>query len=198
MNKYCWVDTESNFNIPELIRLNTELFEKHEKYHQGDFYGGVGFQGRTEQDTISAPDSGPLVVNDSYKRLPPKDEYPAIAEKIEKICKRHETLCVGEYARILDYLESKGWHTFRARVMTLLPNNPSNWHLDGYDNSLRYHIPLITNEQFYLQWKDVEGQHSCHIPANGKGYFFRTDVQHQYINRGTEPRIHIVIDIIKK
>lgn len=198
MNKYCWVDSESSFNIPELIKLYNELFSSQEKFSQGDFYSGVGFQGKHIKDTESAPLSGPLIKGEYYKKLPPKSEYPEIEKEIEKICQRHVDLCVGEYNRILDYLEEQGWHTFRARVMTLLPGNPSNWHVDGYDNSMRYHIPLITNEQFYLQWRDVEGIHSIHIPANGKGYFFRTDIQHQYINRGTEPRIHIVIDIKKK
>lgn len=198
MNKYCWVDEESNFNIPELIRLYNDLFLPLEKFNQGDYYSGLGFQGQHVLDTESAPLSGPLTYGEYYKKLPPKTEYPAVEKKLEEICQRHLKLCVGEYARILDYLESKGWYTFRARVMTLLPGNPSNWHVDGYDTSMRYHIPLITNEQFYLQWRDLEGIHSIHIPANGKGYFFRTDVQHQYINRGQAPRIHIVIDIKKK
>jgi hypothetical protein len=197
MNKYCQIDPASNFNISELINIYNELFVKQEKFSQGDFYSGVGFQGRDARDTKSAPIDGPLLGSAPHMRLPPRSEYPAAEKYIEEICQRHKTLCVGEYANILDYLEMHGWFTFRARVMTLLPNNPVNWHVDGYDTSMRYHVPIITNDQFYLQWRDIEGVHSCHIPANGKGYFIRTDVPHQYINRGTEPRTHIIIDIRK-
>jgi hypothetical protein len=198
MNKYCQIDTESNFNITELIKIYNELFASQEKFSQGDFYSGVGFQGRTPTDIKSAPIDGLLIGAAPNMRLPPKNEYSDAKKYIEKVCQRHETLCVGEYANILDYLETKGWFTFRARVMTLLPNNPMNWHVDDYDSSIRYHVPIITNDQFYLQWRDLDGVHSCHIPASGHGYFIRTDVSHQYINRGTEPRTHIVIDIRKK
>lgn len=198
MNKYCQVDNNSNFNIPELVRVYNELYVNQKHFEQGSFYKGVGFQGRTSNDSLSAPLDGPLRKVGHYMKLPPKDEYATVEKSLEQICQRHESLCVGEYARILNYLEENGWFTFRARVMTLLPGNPKNWHVDGYDNTLRYHVPIITNEEFYLQWNDAEGLYSAHIPANGKGYFIRTDVLHQYINRGKEPRTHIVIDIRKK
>ena len=197
-NHLCWKDEEMSFDLSALLKIYNEIFSKYVIHSQNQYYCGIGFQGKTSTDTKSAPTEGPLIGDDSYKKLPPKDQYPAIAENIEKIYQRHETLCVGEYARILDYLESKGWYTFRARVMTLLPNNPMNWHADGYDISMRYHVPIITNDQFYLQWRDINGVHYFHLPANGNGYFVRTDVSHQYINRGTEPRTHIIIDIKKK
>jgi len=194
MNDYCQIDYESNFNISELIQTYQDLFSKEKKSNQDNIYGGIGFQGVSPTDSISAPLAGMLINNGE---LPPRSEFSKLQTNVEQLNQRHSTLCVGEYSRILDYLESKGWYTFRARVMTAMPSSKPNWHTDAYDISLRYHIPIITNEHFFLQWKDRIGVHSVHIPANGRGYFIRTDILHQYINIGTEPRVHIVIDIKK-
>lgn len=215
----CWPDNDIQWNLTELQNIYQTIFSKYERYHQQlrntNMYRGIAFQGIDNNDHTSSVKHGIIFtdpVDNVLKPIPP-EQLGKHLDYTKTLCVRHKELCIGEFNNILDYLEVKGWHTYRARIMELGPGMKGKWHIDSYPNmwgnNLRYHIPLYTNSGSYIQWneKDLpwhsvpiknDDDKSFHLPANGSGYWFNTDVNHRYFNEGTEWRVHIVIDLIKK
>lgn len=201
-NHLCWKDTEMSFDITALLKIYNEIFSKYSRHVQSQYYKGIGFQGTSDTDHLSAIKQGTLTgtkIGETWQTIPQDKITSYITEQQQLLSAKHKVLCIGEFNKIVDYLESKGWKTFRARVMEVSPGNPDCWHLDGYDGSIRYHVPLITNDECYLQWKDENNKiKSFNLPADGSGYWINTDVIHQYINKGSTTRSHIVVDLLKK
>ncbi len=201
-NHLCWKDENKSFDFSKLQEIYNNVFSKYSRHVQSQYYSGIGFQGLSENDHLTAVKQGTLtgVKKGDIWETVPQDKISAHLERQRTtLNKRHNELCKGEFENIIDYLESIGWHTFRARIMEVNPGNPECWHLDGYEGSTRYHVPLQTNEECYLQWKDENNEiKSFHLPADGSGYWLNTDVVHHYINRGSSMRAHIIIDLIKK
>ena len=201
-NHLCWKDDSVSFDFTKLQKMYHEIFSKYTRHVQSQYYSGIGFQGLTEVDHLSAVKQGTLTgvkVDDVWQTISQDKISAHLNRQRTTLNKRHVELCQGEFEKIVEYLESAGWHTFRARIMEVNPGNPDCWHLDGYEGSTRYHVPLQTNEECYLQWIDKDNEiKSFHLPADGSGYWLNTDVVHQYINRGTTMRAHIIIDLVKK
>lgn len=201
-NHLCWKDNEMSFDLDALLKIYHEVFSKYPRHVQSQFYSGIGFQGTTSSDHLSAVKQGTLTgikVGDVWQTIPPDKIDAHINRQRELLSVQHDVLCTGEFKKIIDYLDSKGWRPFRARIMEVNPGNPDCWHIDGYTGSIRYHVPLITNEECYLQWKDDNDEiKSFNLPADGSGYWINTDVVHHYINKGSSMRAHIIVDLLKK
>jgi hypothetical protein len=192
-----------SFDLDALLKIYNEVFSKYQRHRQTDHYGVIGFQGSTEDDHLSAAKRGTLIgiqIGDVWQTVHPNKIDGFINSQRKSLSVQHKVLCTGEFKKIVDYLEDNGWRPFRARIMEALPGVESGgWHLDGYDGSIRYHVPLITNEECYLQWRDNYDEiKSFNLPADGSGYWVNTDVVHHFINLGDTIRAHIIVDLVKK
>jgi hypothetical protein len=206
-NHLCPKDEGIIFDIKSLVKIYLEVFSKYSRHYQTKKYCGIAFQGSHDLDHITGVNKGTLAEN-GFKVIDGEEYLTTISSElindhiknqVKTMSTPHKTLCVGEFKRILEYLQKKGYSPFRARVMELYPRPRSQWHIDGYDGSTRYHIPLITNDKCYLEWKDDNDQiFSFHLPADGSGYWINTDVFHRFINEGDTIRAHIVIDVLEK
>jgi hypothetical protein len=201
-NHLCWKDEGMSFDLDALLKIYNEVFSKYTRHIQTEYYSGIGFQGSTDDDHLSAAKrvttSG--VIIDGVLQAIPRNRlqgyYPKLVEETRV---RHKDLCIGEFEKIIDYLENNGWTTFRGRIIEDLPDSPDNWRLDMHDESLRYHVPLITNEECYIQYRDENKEiKTFHLPADGSGYWLKTNFVNQKINKGTDLRAYIVIDLFKK
>lgn len=218
-NHLCWPDKNSSWNLTELRDIYKNIFSKYSRFQQelrnDPTYGGIGFQGLDSKDHTSAVKQGIMFVDPLDNVIKPIDvEFLGKhLYKQSKLCVRHEELCVGEVLKIVEYLEGLGYHTFRGRIMELGPGHHGKWHIDSYPNrwgnNIRYHVPITTNEECYVQWNETplkwnelpprgEGDVFFHMPTDGRGYWVNTDINHQYFNEGDTVRAHIVIDLIKK
>jgi len=218
-NHLCWPDTNITFNLEELKDLYFSSFSKYKKFSQ-EFksesrYGGIGFQGLDDADYTTGPKQGIMFLDTTDNSVKPigVENLGRHLEKLLPISVRHKELCTGELGRILDYLEDLGYHTYRGRIMECGPTHRGGWHIDSYPgrwgNNLRYHIPLVTNEECYIVWNEGpkkwyelspknDNDLYFHLPADGRGYWFNTDISHKNINDGDTWRYHIVIDLFKK
>ena len=203
-NHLCWKDEVIQWNIDELLKIYNEVFSKYDRFYQDPTYKGIGFQGKDSADYVSAITNGNITVDPKTGRkyTVTKENLGKHLEQQAKCNVRHSDLCIGEFDKILDYLEGLGYLTHRARIMELGPGNHVNWHFDSYEglwgNNKRYHIPLITNDEAYLMWREKRAQYSFNPKADGSGIWANTDVTHQYLNLGETWRAHIVVDLIKK
>lgn len=218
-NHLCRPDTNALWNFTELREIYQTVFQKYtghvQELRSAPMYKGIGFQGCSDDDHLSATKQGIMFLDPADSIIKPisVDNLGKHLDKQKKICIRHKELCIGEIAKILDYLENLGYHTYRGRIMELGPNHHGKWHIDSYantwGNNLRYHVPIITNEECYIQWNErplqwnelparSEGDMFFHLPADGRGFWVNTDVNHQYFNESNEWRVHLVIDLHKK
>ena len=217
-NHLCRPDTVS-WNLDSLLTIYNEVYTEYDRHYQelrnALTYRGIGFQGFNDTDHLSAVKQGIIFLDpkDNVIKPIPSSHLGRHLEYQKDICVRHKNLCVGEFSKILDYLEESGYHTFRARIMELGPGHQGKWHVDSYPNmwgnNQRYHVPLITNEECYIQWNEKplqwnemplrsDGDIFFHMPADGRGYWINTDINHRYFNNSDSWRAHIVIDLIKK
>lgn len=209
-NHLCWPDTNIKFNINELLDIYNNVFSKYERLYQqytrdslDPVYRGIAFQGPTDSDHTTAVQQGSLYIDyaTNKKYTFDKESLGKHLEYQRTLNVRHHELCVGEFARILDYLEDQGWHTHRGRIMELGPGVQKNWHVDSYEglwgNNVRFHVPLTTNSKCYLQWQDKD-LYNFNPKADGTAYWVNTDIVHQYLNLGDTWRAHVVVDLIKK
>jgi|SaaInlStandDraft_1057018.scaffolds.fasta_scaffold50940_2 hypothetical protein len=73
----------------------------------------------------------------------------------------------------------------RTRVMTMKPKLAYRMHRDY---SMRYHIPLITNENCFF----IIDENIIRLPADGSLYLVDTNYPHTFVNASGELRTHIV------
>jgi Aspartyl/Asparaginyl beta-hydroxylase len=99
----------------------------------------------------------------------------------------------GELAKIMDMFTSK---VTRTRLAYVAGNHELKAHVD-YDPTYicRYHIPIITNPSVKMYMKRNGQTLSYHMPADGRVYFFNTGVLHWVVNKSTEARLHLIIDV---
>jgi hypothetical protein len=210
-NNLCWKDHNISFNFEELINIYNTVYSKYTRHEQekkegesNPNYRGIAFQGLHNNDHLNSVMQGSLYLTNhaTYAKTYSKEMLGNHLENQKKFNVRHKDLCVGEFNKILDYLEDLGWHTHRGRIMELGPGAQKNWHVDSYpgmwNNNVRYHVPLTTNERCYLQWYEQGKIYNFTPEPNGSGYWVNTDITHQYLNIGDSWRAHIIVDLIKK
>jgi hypothetical protein len=101
--------------------------------------------------------------------------------------------------RLAPYMESIidgfGAKTRRVRLMQLAAGTRIFWHDDGdeygIDNrTVRLHIPIVTNDRV-----EVQVSHQDCRWREGELWFLDNSFTHRLRNRGTEARVHLVIDL---
>ena len=126
------------------------------------------------------------------KRLDPESPnyHPAADELLYKL---RNNYVAGPLTEILDLFGSE---VKRVRFAVLMPGFSIKPHID-YDPSYitRIHYPVVTNKKARLGFISKTGEKHYHVAADGHFYFLNTGVKHWAENLGTEPRLHLIIDI---
>lgn len=96
------------------------------------------------------------------------------------------------YREVLDYFQCP---LTSVRLMKLLPGSQIREHRDyclGYeDGEVRIHIPVVTNPDVEFV---LEGRQMTMLP--GDVWYLNFNLPHRVANRGTDERIHLVIDCV--
>lgn len=79
---------------------------------------------------------------------------------------------------------------YQGRVLIARPQCKIPMHNDGLYR-LTMHVPLQTNKGCYFE---ING-HLAHLPADGSTYILNTRLPHNFLNAGTEDRIHLVFSL---
>lgn len=71
-----------------------------------------------------------------------------------------------------------------------------DFHTDYAHTPVRYHVPVITNDQ--AVWvlrdnQDADLYYKLHMPVGTAWQFFPLEIEHSVANLGTEPRAHMVL-----
>jgi hypothetical protein len=92
-------------------------------------------------------------------------------------------LFCGYVVELLDQLVASGLKPHRVRVMRLSHEGfEMKWHRDADVESWRLHIPILTNEHSFFDWKLDDGsQRRVHLPV-GSGWLVRVDELHRAVN----------------
>jgi hypothetical protein len=98
---------------------------------------------------------------------------------------------------ICQQLEQFAEYTFqgkigRIRYLTMAPKSVLTYHVD-YDNIVRLHIPLITNDNCFF----INNEVISRMDRVGALYTFDSTVPHTAVNASREPRTHIVASVYK-
>jgi hypothetical protein len=84
----------------------------------------------------------------------------------------------------------------RCNIRVMGPGSSISEHMD-YDTtySMRYHIPLLTNEQAYFtsRRRATDELETFRMPADGSTYFLNQGILHSAYNDGDTPRIHMMV-----
>lgn len=101
----------------------------------------------------------------------------------------------GIMKRLIEDLESLNFKARRTRIADLEPGGVDNWHIDnGFKETWRAHIAVITNDQSFFQWKVNNELLQFNIPVDGYMYLARIDKLHRVSNQGNTIRTHIIFD----
>lgn len=97
---------------------------------------------------------------------------------------------------LLDILKSFRAKFTRSRLAVLMPGFEGKPHIDyNTDYSIRIHIPIFTNEGCTFNYVTNNGLVTSHMPADGRMWFINTGYTHYVSNSGTEPRLHLVVNL---
>lgn len=84
----------------------------------------------------------------------------------------------------------------RGEVVNLLPGKQLSLHIDQYwfhKHSRRIHVPIYTNKDCFQIFEDRE----THLEV-GNVYEINNRIMHSARNSGTEPRFHLIVDLMDK
>ncbi len=96
----------------------------------------------------------------------------------------------------LDILNSFRAKYTRTRLAVLMPGFAGQPHIDyNTDYSIRVHIPILTNEKATFSYIVGGKTETVHMPADGRMWYVNTGYTHYVTNAGTEPRLHIVVNL---
>ncbi len=77
----------------------------------------------------------------------------------------------------------------RARIVTLQPRCALTYHTD-VDSTLRYHIPIVTNDNIMF----IVADKVYRMNEQGNLYTIDTNHLHTVVNASRTPRIHMILD----
>lgn len=126
------------------------------------------------------------------KRLDPsRSEYLPEADELNYGVRNHHV--EGPLTEVLDMFEGK---ITRVRLAFLKDHFDIKPHVD-YDPTyvVRFHIPLITNEQVRCFMLRGDDEASVHLPADGRVYFFNSGLKHWVKNDSDQWRLHLIVDV---
>jgi hypothetical protein len=104
----------------------------------------------------------------------------------------------GYVVDVIDQIVALGLKPHRVRVMRLAHEGfEMKWHRDADVESWRLHVPIITNEQSFFEWKLSDGsERRVHLSA-GDGWLVRVDELHRAVNLnpGGGFRVHLLMSL---
>ena len=81
----------------------------------------------------------------------------------------------------------------RIQLISSAPGHTYPFHRDMHTKH-RYHIPIITDENFLFFMKEKTELHVLHLPANGRCWYLNpTDITHTVGHLGKTPRTHLLL-----
>jgi hypothetical protein len=109
-------------------------------------------------------------------------------------------LCDGPVRKAIDDLYLLGLDPFRVRIMSMSDSNEKmTFHKDANREGWRLHVPIITNSSCFFEWKleKEDKPRRVHLPADGRAWFVRVDVQHRAVNCavGCGDRVHLLMSL---
>lgn len=103
-----------------------------------------------------------------------------IKEYIEEIKKYHYDKFNSEFIGRIQIISSSPGHTYP-------------FHRDAHTKH-RYHVPIITDENFFFLMKEENQIHTIHLPADGRCWYLNpVDITHTVAHLGKTPRTHILL-----
>jgi hypothetical protein len=192
------IQVSSKSNHEKFVRLNSfnkmSFFtEKEASFLEGDLY-------RQLYLTDLKPELQNLPVNTEknnfpgsrFRRLDPNNKnYDPLVDELN-YTHRNE-LVNGVFEEILDSFKDT---VTRVRLSFLAPNFEIKPHVD-HDPSyiVRYHIPIITDLDCYMNVHANKTDYKCHFPADGRVYFLNTGLKHWASNKSSIWRLHLIVDV---
>lgn len=189
--KYSSNSKHQNFLVSNEFCKSNFFTEDDAKLMEGEKYKQLYLT-----DFDESKSSGKVKLNNTNifertKRLNPSNEkYLPEADELNYGVRNH--LASGPFETLLDKFKAK---ITRVRLAYLKENFSIKPHVD-YDPSyiVRYHVPLITNEEVFLGFTKNNKNYYYHLPADGSIYFFNSGIKHWVENNGKEPRLHLIVD----
>jgi hypothetical protein len=126
------------------------------------------------------------------KRLDPQDAR-YLPEADERNYGVRNQFVAGPIADLLNQFQSPLGRVRFARLSAGFSIKP---HVD-YDPSyiVRYHVPLITNNDCVIKIFNKGGVVEKHLPADGRVYFINAGLKHSAENNSSIERMHLIIDV---
>jgi hypothetical protein len=105
----------------------------------------------------------------------------------------------GYIVKVIDDLISLGFAPHRIRIMRLAHEGfAMKWHRDADMETWRLHIPIITSDHSFFEWKLGEGdERQVHLSAGGSGWLVRVDELHRAVNLNPSGgfRVHLLMSL---
>ncbi len=164
----------------------------------GQSYRQLSLTNYDESNGVS--DSSKILENNSFtnrKRLHAcmdKSSNLYVPEKDERNYTKRGPLVKGIWNDILNTFTAP---VTRTRFAYMAPGFEIKPHIDyNTDYSIRVHIPILTNDESVLGIISQDGTKiEQHLPADGSVWFLNTGYMHYAANRGSTPRIHLIIGL---
>ena len=128
------------------------------------------------------------------RRLDPSHkDYDPVADELNY--GKRNNYCIPEINALLDQFSQYDKVT-RVRLALLRKHFSIKPHID-YDPSyiVRYHVPLITNEQCKLSCRVKGEDYSAHFKPDGSVYFLNAGHLHWASNDSDYDRLHLIVDV---
>ncbi len=104
----------------------------------------------------------------------------------------------GYVVGVIDQIVALGLKPHRVRIMRLAKEGfEMKWHRDADVESWRLHVPIITNEQSFFEWKLGDGsERRVHLAA-GSAWLVRVDELHRAVNLNPAGgfRVHLLMSL---
>lgn len=150
------------------------------------------FDDRMRTDNFS-PTLEPLTTvsgTSLMKRVDPNSSL-YVPEADERNYTVRTNYATGAFATLLDSFKAK---VTRSRFAVIMPGFRTATHIDSdTDYTVRIHIPIITNTGAVFGIYKNQNLTEVHLPADGRAWFANAGFPHYVENRGTEPRVHIIV-----
>ncbi len=138
-------------------------------------------------------------LHDGVQQISLKGTGPNAGAASARTAVRPTALCDGPVARVLLQLHAMGLRPFRVRVMALQDSGfEMEFHRDASKESWRLHVPIVTNEGAFFEWRVGETLVRKHLPADGRAWFVRVDRLHRAVNElpGKGTRVHLLMSLL--
>jgi len=107
-------------------------------------------------------------------------------------------ICTGYLNEVVDMITDMGFYPKSIRIWD---NPPGGYHIGQHTDGpsevycVRLHIPIVTNPDCVHTWYTAPEPTSLHIPADGRGHLFRTNISHDTFNHGSTQRFHLIAEV---